>query len=105
LNNEGKCAQASPLCKTFDKKNGNCLSCYNGYTILNGACIISQTQDPNCKKTNTQNDCLDCYHGYIVIKGKCIAQNPLCKGLDKNTGGCTSCWPGYTLTPDANCSL
>lgn len=52
MNNEGKCTQASPLCKTFDKKNGNCLSCYNGYTILNGVCIISQTQDLNCKKAN-----------------------------------------------------
>jgi proprotein convertase subtilisin/kexin type 5 len=28
---EGKCKQASPLCRSFDKNNGNCTACYNGY--------------------------------------------------------------------------
>lgn len=28
---DGKCKQASPLCKTFDPRSGACLTCYNGY--------------------------------------------------------------------------
>lgn len=38
----------------------------------------------------------------MVVGGKCQVQNPLCKTLDVNTGGCLSCWPGYTLA-NSNC--
>ncbi len=46
---------------------------------------------------------MSCYQGYIPVKGKCTNQNPLCKKVDMNSGGCLSCWPGYSLTEDANC--
>lgn len=74
-----KCRQASPLCKTFDPSNGNCLTCYNGYEISGATCIVAVSSDPNCKKVDGNNQCLVCYPGYVAIKGKCLDQNPLCK--------------------------
>lgn len=32
------------------------------------------------------------------MRGKCQEQNPLCKSTDLNTGGCMTCWSGYTLS-------
>lgn len=102
VGSEGKCKQASPLCRTFDSKNGNCLTCYNGYEVSSGACVIAKSHDPFCKKTDAQNACLVCYSGYLPIRGKCVEQNPLCKKVDLNNGGCTDCWSGYALA-DSNC--
>lgn len=85
------------MCKTFDRENGNCLSCYTGYEVADGTCIVSKTADPFCKKVDQSGKCAFCFQGYISIKGKCTQQNPLCKSIDKDTGGCTSCWPGYSL--------
>ena len=41
LNTLGKCEQVDPLCRTFNVKNGFCLSCYAGYNLDNarGKCI------------------------------------------------------------------
>ena len=35
---DGKCVNVNPQCKTFDNKNGDCLSCYVGYTLSDGDC-------------------------------------------------------------------
>lgn len=60
---DGKCKQASPLCKTFDTNNGYCLTCYNGYVISNnGNCAINQNQDTNCKNS------MDKINVWVVIK-------------------------------------
>ncbi len=100
---DGKCKQVSPLCKSFDKSNGNCLTCYNGYEVVNGACVIAKSQDPNCKKADG-NFCQQCYQGYIPINGKCMVQNPLCRTIDMSNGGCMTCWQGYALA-ESNCVL
>lgn len=34
------CLPVSNLCHTFDPSNGWCLTCYNGYTLNSGVCII-----------------------------------------------------------------
>ena len=34
---EGRCLQVDPLCKTHNQQ-GHCLSCFNGYSLSNGAC-------------------------------------------------------------------
>jgi hypothetical protein len=65
---------------------------------------VAKSTDPHCKKSNDQNQCISCYQGYVAIRGKCLDQNPLCKGIDSNTGGCTGCWPGYALE-NSNCVL
>lgn len=103
IGSDNKCKQASPLCKTFDPRSGACLTCFNGYEVSSGTCIIAKSQDPNCRKYEN-NYCVSCYQGFVAINGKCMQQNPLCKSLDMNNGGCLSCWPGYTIS-DNTCVL
>lgn len=31
------------LCKTFDEKNGNCLSCWAGYALKGSQCILENS--------------------------------------------------------------
>lgn len=40
FNVNGLCIPVSDLCKTFDK-NGQCLTCYYGYDLVNGSCVYS----------------------------------------------------------------
>jgi len=35
----GECRAVSDQCKTWNILNGDCLSCYEGYYLLNGACF------------------------------------------------------------------
>jgi len=46
----GRCAQVSDFCNTFDRNNGKCLTCYRGYTLQNGDCykmlVVQQPQQP-----------------------------------------------------------
>jgi hypothetical protein len=47
----GSCQPVSPLCQTSNSLSGVCLSCYQGYILQAGQCIIgtSSTTDVNCK--------------------------------------------------------
>ena len=50
LNAQKVCVAVSDQCNTFDSL-GNCLSCYGGYTLTNGSCVVSTAptnSDPNC---------------------------------------------------------
>jgi hypothetical protein len=56
LNINNKCAQISPLCNSSDS-NGNCMSCYKGYSLLNGSCVLTavnlnQSNDLGCHTWN-----------------------------------------------------
>lgn len=37
----GMCRQVSPYCRTFNDQNGQCLTCYPGYGLKLGACVVS----------------------------------------------------------------
>jgi hypothetical protein len=36
----GSCVDISDQCKTWDVITGDCLSCFDGYTLANGACTL-----------------------------------------------------------------
>lgn len=36
----GECVQVSDLCATWDEVTGKCLTCYGGYTLSEGACVL-----------------------------------------------------------------
>ncbi len=40
FNSSGICAPVDATCASFNDKNGLCLSCYKGYDLQNGKCII-----------------------------------------------------------------
>ena len=106
LNYEKKCMQGNPICKTFNRQNGHCTSCYPGYVISGSTCVEGQAKDPNCKIFSKENDvyCTECYRGFLAIFGSCKEQNPLCKTVDKSNGNCTTCWPGFSLL-QGNCTV
>lgn len=58
-----RCEILNSLCNMADLKNGNCLSCFSGYVLRNGSCILStdsaQTNSNNGQSTvNNQVSCL-----------------------------------------------
>lgn len=53
LNSSFLCQMVNPLCKTYDRLTGWCLSCYVGYKLIENACRIYY-DDPNCKKYNEE---------------------------------------------------
>lgn len=90
------CTQYSPLCKTINLANGNCTSCYAGYTLSNGDCITSFAS--NCLSYDFNNNCLQCISSYFLDSFKrCLPLNPLCKTYNQLNGDCLTCYPGYTL--------
>ena len=45
----GKCSPVNPLCFGYNPGNGACTTCYRGYVLENGRCIVGSASDPNCK--------------------------------------------------------
>ena len=91
----GACTALNPYCATSDLSNGNCLSCYNGYSLSQGNCVIQATVTiPFCSITQGST-CIQCIQNYYLSNGKCNAVSTLCLTYDQNTGNCTSCIPGY----------
>lgn len=45
----GKCEKLNILCQASNLQTGACLSCYQGYTLASGNCIIGQQEDTNCR--------------------------------------------------------
>ena len=40
----GRCIQVDGQCATWDDKTALCTSCYGGYRLLNGKCVIAWSQ-------------------------------------------------------------
>ncbi len=75
--------------------NGNCLSCYAGYTLSNFNCIVAVAISiPYCSQFSG-NTCTQCLNGYYLKDGGCAMVNVLCGTYDQATGACTSCINGY----------
>lgn len=100
----GNCLTVNPLCRNYTQQN-QCTSCYEGYNLTNGNCIVSSTfktpdaGDVNCKvRASGSAGCLECYPSFYFnsSQGKCVEANPLCRTVT-NMNKCTSCYPGYSL--------
>lgn len=102
----GRCVPVSPLCRNNDAQ-GRCTSCYPGYSVFEGNCIIAQNTDSNCRNSTAQG-CIECYSGFYVSQTTrvCTRVNPLCRTFNNATGACTSCYPGYGInTVNGNCEV
>lgn len=116
------CYPLNPLCRTVDSQN-NCLTCYMGYLLRGGSCLIDNAQnlpsfskgsqsgqvgtsgqgssgqgeDKNCQKYKEGSAlCEVCANRYYLSKGVCTQVDPTCKTWDTMRGHCTSCYSGYT---------
>lgn len=83
---DGKCTAADPLCATFDPMDGRCLTCFLGYEVQSGLCILKEedARDPNCASFNPDNTCKQCSKGFVFNQDtkNCQLTNPLCKTID-----------------------
>ena len=99
------CQRKDPLCKTYTQNQAACDSCYPGYGLYEGQCLVeselpSQNNDVYCIKVDG-SVCTECAAGYYLPdSGVCKQLNPLCKESNMRTGACRSCYPGYTLAGD-----
>jgi hypothetical protein len=88
----GGCAQANPICLTYNMTNGQCLTCYPGNIAQNGNCVNAQSISPFCSTFNGLL-CSTCQTGYFPVNGICTLGNPLCATYNSN-GECLSCSTG-----------
>ena len=43
------CKQVDPLCKDYNKNNGFCIDCYQGFSLTDGKCITAKAVSiPHC---------------------------------------------------------
>ena len=98
---QGECKGIDDTCNKYNKTNGMCLSCYDGYALNsdNRSCSIKVVEDPKCEIKGKGNECDKCYQGYYYSKDKglCTIVDPQCKTYDITNGNCLSCYPGYSL--------
>ena len=108
----GKCKEKNPLCKESNPNNGDCSSCWQGYTLVGGNCVVesisvvgpSQSGDVYCVK-QLNGACIECSKGYYLnqASGKCTQVDPTCKTYNGSNGDCTSCYQGYSLNSVNRC--
>jgi|JI7StandDraft_1071085.scaffolds.fasta_scaffold1020929_1 hypothetical protein len=52
--------------------NGNCLTCYSGYALADGKCVVAAPIIiPNCNTVSDQGVCIDCLEGYFPSGTTC----------------------------------
>lgn len=93
------CVAVSDQCKTHDA-DGNCLTCYLGYAVVNGSCVfVTETvSDAGCKQWDWSNKvCKACSEKYVFnSNGLCVSVSDQCR-THNDAGFCTSCYRGYDL--------
>ncbi len=96
----GVCTAVSDHCQTWDALDGRCLTCYKGYNLGNGACVLADQKGPTdlgCKVWDWDNQkCLECSSRHIFSNGACVPVDNLCRTFDQS-GACTACYKGYLL--------
>ena len=92
---DGVCVEVSDQCKTWNNVNGDCTSCYEGWTLRDGDCVIADA--PSQGGSNGGS----CFFREVRINGQCVKVNDQCRTWNTTTAACTSCYGGYTLSNGA----
>lgn len=100
---DDKCVAVSDQCKTWDDTTAACTSCYDGWTLADGACTVGGGGD-NGGGDNGGETPSECPFRTVKIDGKCVAVSDQCKTWDEATAACTSCYEGWTLA-DGACTV
>jgi len=92
------------LCKTYSADSSACTSCFKGYDLVDGSCILSQSNnakpsDLGCGIWDWDNQvCLSCSKGFVFNAKKiCTPVSDQCASFDSQSGFCISCFKGYDL--------
>ena len=65
-----KCIPVNPVCKDHIS-TGQCSSCYPGYILQSGSCIIQAVVISNCQKASLGGLCEVCFANFFLRLGKC----------------------------------
>jgi len=99
----GSCAAISDLCSTWDDATGVCQSCYYGYKVVDGACVVNIDLSvvPNSNllcKTWAAATCTECAdRTFFNANGICTSVSAQCNTFDKASGDCLTCFLGYDV--------
>lgn len=93
-----------PDCAQFDLVSFQCKGCYPGYSLIGKKCVLNKVDEDkkiaNCAKYDGHGSCIECFDRFYLWKegrGECRDVSFFCKGYDKNTGACTTCYTGFKL--------
>ena len=93
----GVCMAVDDLCQTWSEENGECLTCYKGYTLNEGSCGANgngtsgngSAQNDLCNQFDDTGVCVKCaFRAYFGDNGICLEVNPQCKTWDEVKGHC-----------------
>lgn len=57
INKNGICQQVNDQCETWDQTSGECLTCYGGYYLSQGNCVINNDGIPIVISPNADTKC------------------------------------------------
>jgi hypothetical protein len=100
----GICQAVNNLCNTWNPFSGVCTSCVSRYQLVGNNCVLGVTGGPgnyqvlNCGRVSSSGMCQQCNNRYYLFNGYCNSVNPLCNAWNANTGACTTCFSGYSIS-------
>ncbi len=102
FDSNGICREVNTNCQTFDPFDGQCLSCFRGFNLLNGGCEVAPLEGPSdigCAIFDLATDrCTECsFRFFFGANGLCQQVDDFCNGFDFVTGACTTCFRGFEL--------
>lgn len=100
MGTNGVCIPVNDVCSAWDT-NGYCKSCYKGYNLANGVCILAPVTGPKdlgCAKWDWNNQvCLECSARWMKgANGACVPVSDQCSSWNAQ-GVCVACYKGYVL--------
>ena len=104
--NQGICQPVNQNCKTYNGKDGACTSCYDGFFVVEDACLpVPDSQLLalaealiNCNQIADDNTCKRCSVGFYFDEKRICKKIPdSCANFDINSGKCRGCYQGYSL--------
>jgi len=98
---QGRCVPANAQCRTFNIVGGDCTSCYSGYIVFNGDCVLLSKQ-PGCLQYDFQSNCIRCAPRYFLQALICVPVNPFCNNFHPLNGSCIDCVTGYGVSSITN---
>jgi hypothetical protein len=91
-------------CQIFDGEGG-CLACLRSFSFGQLGECVPEMRDPNCKEYQF-GLCKLCSERYFFdFQFNCVPVSPFCQTYDPNAGDCTSCYAGYQLTTNGDCTV
>lgn len=96
FNKNGICCEVKPQCQLFDREQGLCVACYQGYHIVDGVCQVTdlgESGELGCKAWEN-GVCSQCSARWVFnAEGICVPVDDLCATFDE-TGACVTCYKG-----------